>query len=50
MAKKKESVKCEFIDIEKEINIQEFQKSVIFFFRNIPDPRAIDNCVFAMKI
>lgn len=48
MAKKKESVKCEFVDIEKEINIQEFQKSVIFFFRNIPDPRAVDNCEYSL--
>lgn len=48
MAKKKESVKREFVDIEKEINIQEFQKSVIFFFRNIPDPRAADNCEYLL--
>ncbi|HEV8052669.1 MAG TPA: ISAs1 family transposase [Parachlamydiaceae bacterium] len=48
MAKKKETIKREFIDIEMEINIQTFRESVILFFRNVPDPRVIDNCQYSL--
>ena len=48
MVKKKEITNREFVDIENKINIQEFQKSVIFFFRDVPDPRAVDNCEYSL--
>lgn len=49
MAKKKKSIKREFINIETEVNIPAFQESVIAFFKDVPDPRASDNCEYALS-
>lgn len=40
--------KREFVNIDKDINIQTFRESVVYFFRNVPDPRAADNCEYSL--
>ena len=49
MAKKKKSVKCEFANLEKDIDVQTFQKSVTIFFKDVPDPRSADNCDYSFS-
>ncbi len=39
--------KREFVDVDKNVNIQLFRESVVYFFRNVPDPRAADNCEYS---
>jgi predicted transposase YbfD/YdcC len=40
--------KRDFVDIDKNVNIQSFRESVVYFFRNVPDPRAADNCEYSL--
>lgn len=49
MSKQKQKVKREFINIEKDINIKTFQDSVVIFFKDVPDPRASDNCKYSLS-
>ena len=37
-----------FSNIEIGFDIQEFRESVVHFFRNVPDPRAADNCEYSL--
>lgn len=49
MSKKNKSVKYEFANLEKDIDMQAFQNSIVFFFKDIPDPRSKDNCDYSLS-
>lgn len=49
MSKKNKSVKYEFANLENDIDMQAFQNSVVFFFKDIPDPRSEDNCDYSLS-
>jgi len=49
MSKKKNTVKCEFANLEKEIDVQTFKNSVVLFFKDVPDPRSTDNCDYSLS-
>lgn len=49
MSKKKKSIQYESFNIEDYINMETFQESVILFFKDVPDPRAPDNCDYLLS-
>ena len=49
MSKKKKSIQYESINIDKYIDMKTFQESVILFFKDVPDPRAPDNCDYSLS-
>ena len=49
MSKKKKSVKFKFSNLEKDIDLQAFNKSVTLFFKGVSDPRASDNCEYSLS-
>ena len=49
MSKKKKPIQYESFNIEDSINIETFQESVILFFKDVPDPRAPDNCDYLLS-
>ena len=49
MSKKKKSIQYESFNIEDYINMETFQESVILFFKDVPNPRAPDNCDYLLS-
>jgi predicted transposase YbfD/YdcC len=49
MSKKKKSIKSRFTNLEKEVDMQKFQDTVISFFKDVPDPRSEDNCDYSLS-
>ncbi len=48
MSKKKKSIQSAFTNLEKEIDMQTFQETVVLFFKDVPDPRSKDNCDYSL--